>query len=164
VQGGTVDLIQRSNPLLSKKDKKKVDIRLIGLDGIVGKAFFSDQIADEERSCGYKLRGNGFSGEGQMMCCRLLRQERIKRLGRERLQALLVSVVSLRPSCAVEFPKLSAGLGLFPSFHDAGFFVAFTTFQLSFDAIDLQLFLQLSDGVFNVSTNFNFYHLGLQYI
>jgi hypothetical protein len=28
----------------------------------------------------------------------------------------------------------------------------------------LQLFLQLSDGVFNVSTNFNFYHLGLQYI
>ena len=164
MKGGAVDLVQRCNPLLSKKNKKEIDISLVGLNGVVGKTFFSDQIADVERSCGYKLRGEGLAGEGQMMCCRLLRQERIKRLGRERLQALLVSVVSLRPSCAVEFPKLSAGLGLFPSFHDAGFLIAFTTFQLSFDAIDLQLFLQLSDGVFNVSTNFNFYHLGLQYI
>ncbi len=162
VKGSILDLVQRCNSLLSKKDKKKVDISLVGLNGVVGKAFFSDQIADEERSCGYKLRGDGFSGEGQVMCWRLLRQERIKRLGRYLLQASLISVVSLRPSCTVEFPKLSAGLGLFPSFHDAGFLIAFTTFQLSFDAIDLQLFLQLSDGVFNVSTNFNFYHLGLQ--
>ena len=96
------------------------------------------------------------------MCCGLLHKERIKRLGHNLFQAPLISVVSLRPSCAVEFPKLSTGLGLLATFHDARFFIAFTTLQLSFDAIDLQLFFQLSDGVFNVSTNFNFYHLGLQ--
>ena len=82
MKGGAVNLIQRCNSLLSKKDKKEIDISLVGLNGVVGKAFFSDQIADVERSCGYKLRVNGFSGEGQMMCCRLLRQERIQRLGR----------------------------------------------------------------------------------
>ena len=65
MQGGAVDLVQRSNPLLAKKDKKKIDIRLVGLNGVVGKAFFGDQIADEERSCGYKLRGNGLAGKGQ---------------------------------------------------------------------------------------------------
>ena len=76
-----MDLVQRCNPLLSKKDKEKIDISLVGLNGVVGKALFGDQVADEKRFCGYKLRGNGFSGEGQMMCCRLLRQERVKRLG-----------------------------------------------------------------------------------
>ena len=81
MKGGTVNLIQRCNFLLSKKDKKEIDISLVGLNGVVGKAFFSDQIADKKRSCGYKLRGDGLWGEGQMMCWRLLCQERIKRLG-----------------------------------------------------------------------------------
>jgi hypothetical protein len=81
VQGGAVDLLQRCNPLLSKKDEKKINVSLVGLNGVVGKPFFGDQIADVERSCGYKRRGERLAGEGQMMCCRLLRQERIKRLG-----------------------------------------------------------------------------------
>ena len=58
----------------------------------------------------------------------LTQREDLNAWGRELLQALLISVVSLRPAGAVEFPKLSAGLGLFPSFHDAGFFIAFATF------------------------------------
>jgi hypothetical protein len=83
VKDSAGDLIQRCNFLLSKKGKKKIDVSLVGLNGVVGKAFFGDQIAEVDRSCGYKLRGDGFSGEGQVMCCRLLRQERIKRLGRD---------------------------------------------------------------------------------
>jgi hypothetical protein len=48
VKGGAVDLIQHCNLALSKKDKKEIDISLIGLDGIVGKPLFSDQIAEIE--------------------------------------------------------------------------------------------------------------------
>lgn len=48
MKGGAVDLVQRCNFVLSKKDKKKIDISLIGLDGIVGKPLFSDQIAKKE--------------------------------------------------------------------------------------------------------------------
>jgi hypothetical protein len=48
VKGSAVDLVQRCNPVLSKKDKKEIDISLIGLDGVVGKPLFSDQIAEKE--------------------------------------------------------------------------------------------------------------------
>jgi len=43
-----VDFVQRCNPVLAEKDKKNIDISLIGLDSVVGKSLFSDQIAEKE--------------------------------------------------------------------------------------------------------------------
>lgn len=88
----------------------------------------------------------------------------IKHLERKHQLQVSLSPETLRLPGTVEFSEFSAGFCLFPAFHDAWFFIAFTTFQLTFDPVNLQLFFELSDGVFNVSTNFNFYHLGLQCI
>jgi len=43
-----MDLFQRCNLLLSKKDKKKINVSPIGLNGVVGKPLFSDKIAEKE--------------------------------------------------------------------------------------------------------------------
>lgn len=48
MKGSAVNFVQRCYSLLSDKDKKKTDIGLIGLDGVVGKPLFSDQIAEKE--------------------------------------------------------------------------------------------------------------------
>lgn len=48
VKGSAVDLVQCCNPVLAEKDKKKINISLIGLDSVVGKSLFSDQIAEKE--------------------------------------------------------------------------------------------------------------------
>lgn len=163
MQGSALDFFQCGNSLLSQKTEKNINIGLIGLNGIICKAPFGDQVAEKKRPCCLKLLGNGLTRDGQKMCCRFSTKKGSNAQGLRKLQAFTVSV-SLRPSCAIEFPELSAGLGLFATLHDAGFLIAFTTFQFSFNTIDLQFFLQLSDGVFNISTNFNFYHLGLQCI
>lgn len=39
----------------SEKFKKNINISLIGLDGVGGKALFRDQVAEIERSCGDEL-------------------------------------------------------------------------------------------------------------
>jgi hypothetical protein len=63
---------------------------------------------------------------------------------------------------AVELAEFPACFSLLATFLDTRFFVVFTTLQLSFYPIYLQLLLQLSDGIFKVSSNFNFYHFGLR--
>ncbi len=47
VQGLVVDIFQRRDPLLPEKMKKDINIRLIGLNGIVCKAPFCDQVAEK---------------------------------------------------------------------------------------------------------------------
>lgn len=63
---------------------------------------------------------------------------------------------------SVELAEFPACFSLLATFFYTWFFVEFTTLQLSFYPIYLQLLLQLSDGIFKVSSNFNFYHLGLR--
>ena len=65
-------------------------------------------------------------------------------------------------SNAIELAEFPACFSLFATFFDTRLFVVFTTLQLSFYPIYLQLLLQLSDGIFKVSSNFNFYHFGLR--
>lgn len=48
MKGSAVDFVQRCNPVLSKKDKKEIDISPICLEGVVGKPLFSDQIAEKK--------------------------------------------------------------------------------------------------------------------
>lgn len=67
---------------------------------------------------------------------------------------------SERFSDAIEFAELAAGLRLFATLFDAWFLVVLPAFQFSFDAVNLQFFLQLSDGVLEIAANFNFNHLG----
>ena len=67
-----------------------------------------------------------------------------------------------RLSYAIELPEFSAGFRLLAALFHTGFLVVFPAFQLSFDTIDLQFLLQLSYGVLKITTNFNFYHLGLR--
>ena len=65
-----------------------------------------------------------------------------------------------RFSDTIELAEFSAGFRLFAAFLHAGFLVVFPALQFPFNTIDLQLFLQLANGVLKISTNFNFYHLG----
>jgi len=43
-------------------------------------------------------------------------------------------------------------------FFTLGFLVILTPFQLTLDAVNLQLFLSLANGIFEVASDFNFYH------
>jgi hypothetical protein len=61
-------------------------------------------------------------------------------------------------SYPVEFAKFTQGLSGFAAFFDTGFFVVFTPFQLSFNTVDLQFFLQLPDRVFKVTSDIDFDH------
>lgn len=60
-----VNLVQACNFLLTEKGEKKINISLIGLDGIVGQAFFSNEIIEKERLGGNELLGDGLRGDGQ---------------------------------------------------------------------------------------------------
>ena len=64
---------------------------------------------------------------------------------------------------AVELAELTACFSLLTAFLHAWFFVILPTLQLSFNSIDLKLFLQLPDGKFEITSNFNFYHLNLRF-
>jgi hypothetical protein len=68
-----------------------------------------------------------------------------------------------RSSHAVELSELPPGFSLLAAFFDAGLFVVFTTLKLSFDPVNLKLFLQLPDGKLEVASNFNFYHVSLRF-
>ena len=62
----------------------------------------------------------------------------------------------------VELAKLPAGFRLLAAFLDARLLIVFTTLQFSFNSVDLQFFLQLANGIFEISPNFNINHLGLR--
>ena len=61
-------------------------------------------------------------------------------------------------SYPIEFAKFAQGLSCFAAFFDTGFFIVFTPFQLSFNTVDLQFFLQLPDRVFKVTSDIDFDH------
>jgi len=58
----------------------------------------------------------------------------------------------------VELAKFSKRLGCFTALSDAGFFVKLAPFQLTLDTVNLQLFFQLTDCVFEVTSHFHFNH------
>ncbi len=64
---------------------------------------------------------------------------------------------------AVELAELAACLGLLAAFFHAWFFIILPALQLSFNSIDLKLFLQLPDGKFEITSDLNFYHLNLRF-
>ncbi len=59
----------------------------------------------------------------------------------------------------IELAKFTQGFRSFATFLDAGFFVILTPFQLAFDTVDLQFFLQLPDRVFKVTSDIYFDHI-----
>lgn len=59
----------------------------------------------------------------------------------------------------VELAKFTQGFRSFTAFLHAGFLVVFAPFQLTFDTIDLQFFLQLPDRVFKVTSDIYFDHI-----
>jgi len=74
---------------LPEKAEKNINISLIGLNSVICKAPFGDQVAKKERPCGLKLLGNGLARYGQKMCRRFSAEKEINAQGLEQLQALL---------------------------------------------------------------------------
>lgn len=72
------------------------------------------------------------------------------------------AVLVLSASDPVKLAEFTTSFSLFATFFYTWFFIAFATFEFSFDSINLQFLFQLPDGIFKISTNFNFYHLGLR--
>ncbi len=159
----TVDLLQGAYwRFFLQESKKEVNIGRVGLDGVFGKAFLRDQVVEKKLFCRNKLLGEGCGVDGNVGKQRGKRKRKrpLQECCSGRFRKFLTLLSS--PSDAVELAKLTTSLGLFATFFDTGFFIVLTTLQLSFNSINLQFFLQLTDGVFKISTNFNFYHLGLR--
>ena len=57
-----------------------------------------------------------------------------------------------------EFAHFPLGFSLLPALFLTRFFVVLTALQFTLDAIHLQLFLQLTNGIFNITSYFNFYY------
>jgi len=58
----------------------------------------------------------------------------------------------------VELAELAQCLGGLTPLFDTGFFIVLASLQLPLDAIDLQLFFQLANGILQVTSYFDFYH------
>jgi len=65
VNGSAGDLLQRFS-FLQEKNKKEMNICVVGLNSIFCKAFFSDQIMKKDLFCRNKLLWEGFSGDGRV--------------------------------------------------------------------------------------------------
>jgi hypothetical protein len=61
-------------------------------------------------------------------------------------------------SYAVVLAKFSQCFGAFPAFADTGFFIVLAPFEFAFDAVYLQLLLQLTDRVLDIASDFNLDH------
>ncbi len=145
--------------LLLKECKKEIDVGFVGLDGVFGKTFLRDYIMEKKFFCRNELLREGCGVDGSVWEKRKSKCPLQKNCGRHFRK---FSTLFSTSSDAVELAKLAASLSLFAALFDTGFFILLATLQLSFDSINLQFLFQLTDGVFKISTNFNFYHLGLR--
>jgi len=69
--------------------------------------------------------------------------------------------LELATSHPVELTELTQSFSSFTPFFYAGFLVILTSFQLTFDTVNLQLFLELANGILKVASDFNFYHVSI---
>jgi len=139
-----------------EKKEKRLNVSGVRLNGILRQASFRDYIMKKEvvqggKLCGQNRRIDGIQGQ---------------RVGSMDKMPAMEGILSAGSSdClanTVEFAEFPACFCLLATFLHTRFLVVFTTLQFSFNSVYLQLFLQLSDGVFKVPPNFNFYHLWLR--
>lgn len=146
--------------VLLQVGEEKIDIGLVGLDGIFCESFLRDQMMEKEFSCRNKLSRDLLGS----MAKRTGLEGKKDARGRMAATGVSVGLLSLSaPSDAVKLAELATGFRLFAPFFYARLFVVLTTLQFSFDSVNLKFLFQLTDGVFKISTNFNFYHLGLRW-
>jgi hypothetical protein len=138
------DVFQGRRCGTGEKKKKRVQISVIGGDSVLGKPSLDGQMLQE------KL---------QVLVVIDVLQRRMWLGGKQKPRRRAVGACSSDPaSHPVELAKFTQGFGCFAAFFDAGFFVILTPFQLSFDTVDLQFFLQLPDRVFKVTSDIYFDH------
>lgn len=72
VDGFVVDLGEALNSphVLQEKGEEEVDVSVVGLDGVLGKSFLSDQVVEKKFFGLEKLLGKGFAGDGNILLAR----------------------------------------------------------------------------------------------
>jgi hypothetical protein len=119
---------------------------MVRLDSVFSETPFNYEMLKKKIKDGREIRHEE-KGVGSKKSCRSVRDRQNSGYNLE-----------LATSHPVELTELPQSFSRFTPFFYARFLVILTSFQLTFDTVNLQLFLELANGILKVASDFNFYH------